>query len=616
MTDARTTLRLRRGIATKWLLTGVAGLAIGLGGFAFLGRGEPKDQAAIATADRTAAQVMSFEITSIAGGELEARNKVEIRSPLDRESAIVQIVAEGARVKKGDLLIQLNAEEIQEKIDAQTTRVRQARAEKVNAQNSYDIQVVENANKLRQAQMDVEVARLALDQWRYGDDTSKRQEMDLGVQRATVELERLAQRYAKSQELVAEEFLSKDEMDRDETAYIQAISEYQKAVLAKETYASYESPKDEKTKTADVEKALSELERAKLNNVSELEIKESKRDIQASEYQQAEVLLAKLVAQFENATIRAPQDGLVVYATSLEQGRNGRSEGPLQIGQRVFSNQLLIILPDTSEMVASVRVHESIAGRIRPGMPVNVKVDAAGGRTFAGQVDSIGVMAESGGWRDPNLREYTVRVALETGGAELKPAMRCEARIILDRVADALTVPVQGVFSDGPVRYVYEASGSKFIRVPVRLGRRSDTFAEIKAGIEPGRIVLLREPGAGEVISAPWSGPALTLAGYKTDDKGQVIAEGGGGFAMPGAGERRDGGEQRQPRSEGEGRGSGRSNQPAASEANTAQRTPATQPKVAAAEAPATKGEPGTESTTEAAEQGKDSTTATEASKS
>lgn len=606
--------RARRGLAAKWVLIAAAGAVVAVGSIVIVAKGSGgADQALIATADRTAAQTISFDITSTAGGELEARNKVEIRSPLDRESTIVQIVAEGIRVKKGDLLIQLNAEEIQEKIDAQTTRVRQARAEKVNAQNSYDIQVVENSTKLRQAELDVDVARLTLDQWRYGDDASMRQEMDLAVQKATVELERLAQRYAKSQELVAEEFLSKDEMDRDETAYIQAISEYQKAALAKITYTNFESPKDEKTKLSDVEKAVSELERVKLNNVSELEIKESKRDIQASEFQQAEQLLAKLNTQFENATIKAPQDGLVVYSTSLEQGRGrgGGGEGPLQIGQQVYSNQLLMILPDTSEMVASVRVHESIAGRISPGMPVDVKVDAAGGRVFAGTVESIGVMAESGGWRDPNLREYTVRVALDTAGAELKPAMRCEARVIMDRVEDAVGVPTQAIFSDGAVRYVYEARGSKFTRVPIRIGRRSDTFAEVKAGIEPGRIVLLREPSAGEVISEPWNGAALTLAGYKTDDKGQVLAE---GASPEGAGPRpqrpastnrggRPGGPEngRPANAEGANRSSKEPAKPAAEVAVAKEGEAKTPAETTPAKEPATEAVPATESTTEKA---------------
>jgi hypothetical protein len=191
-------------------------------------------------------------------------------------------------------------------------------------------------------------------------------------------------------------------------------------------------------------------------------------------------------------------------------------------------------------MIASIRVHESLAGRIRPQMEVQVKVDAAGGKVFPGTVESIGVMAETGGWRDPNLREYTVRVAIDVGEEQLKPSMRCEARVIIDSVPETLTVPVQAVFTDGPVRFVYQARDKRFHRVPVKLGRRSDTVAEILAGLKEGEPVLLREPTAGEIITEPWSAPQLQLAGYQLGPNGEPLGAAGseGGPRRPAGGQR------------------------------------------------------------------------------
>jgi HlyD family secretion protein len=485
------------------------------------------------TADRFAAAQKAFEITTTANGELEARNKVEIRNPMERESTILEVIPEGVRVKKGDVLIKINAEDLLTKLEEEQAKVKSELAQKVSAENAYEIQVNENNSKLRQAELDLDVARLTLNQWKEGDDKSKRQEGDLAVQRATVELERLADRYLKSQELCDQEFLSRDERDRDEVGYIEAISDFQKAVLARETYLLYESPKDEKSKLSLVEKADSELKRVRLNNQIELQDKGSKRDIAIDQHRAAERRLQRLQDQYNSATILAPQDGLVVYGTSVDRNRWGETEGPLQIGQRISPNQLLFILPDTSEMVAAIRVHESLAGRIRPGMPCNIKVDAAGGAVFGGRVESIGVMAETGGWRDPNLREYTVRIAMDIGDSQLKPSMRCEARVIIDSVASTLTVPVQAVFSDGPVRFVYQSRDTKFTRVPVKLGRRSDTTAEILAGLTEGDQVLLREPTPGEIISQPWDVAQLEAAGYKLGADGKPIGNEGG--SRPGA---------------------------------------------------------------------------------
>jgi len=485
--------------------------------------GSGDDGGGLMTADRVGAQRKAFDISTTANGELEARNKIEIRNPMERESTILEIIPEGVRVKKGDMLIRINAEDLLTKIEDEQAKVKSALAEKVSAESAYEIQVNENNSKLRQAGLDLEVATLALNQWREGDDRSKRQELDLEVQRATVELERMADRYRKSQELCDQEFLSRDERDRDEVSYIKAISEYETALLDRETYLNYGSPKEEKTKISEVEKAESELERVRLNNQIELQDKGSKRDIKIDQFRAAERRLERLQEQYDSATIRAPQDGLVVYGTSVERDRWGGSEGPLQIGQRVNPNQLLFILPDTSEMVAAIRVHESLAGKIKAGMTANIKVDAAGGAMFTGKVESIGVMAETGGWRDPNLREYTVRIAMEIGEAQLKPSMRCEARVIIESVAQTLTVPVQAVFSDGPVRFVYEERGTKFGRRPIKLGRRSDVTAEVLGGIDDGSIVLLREPTPGEVISEAWDVKQLTDAGYPVGEDGKLI---------------------------------------------------------------------------------------------
>jgi hypothetical protein len=209
------------------------------------------------------------------------------------------------------------------------------------------------------------------------------------------------------------------------------------------------------------------------------------------------------------------------------------------VGRKVYPQETLIVLPDTSVMVAAVKVHETLAGRIKPGMAATVKIDAYPGRVFTGEVDSIGVMAESQGrWMDPNRREYTIKIALDkpeaSGGAagagsdvSLKPAMRCEATLTLGRVDDARTVPLQAVFADEAVKFVYTPQAGKYARVPVQVGRRSDTTAEITAGLDEGQRVLVREPSAGEVLRTPWDAAQLTLVGLRLGSDGKPVPVGG-----------------------------------------------------------------------------------------
>jgi HlyD family secretion protein len=534
------TVQNRRGAATTWVVVGLvlaAGAAVGIYALSDGAQGENGGTVTSVssrnsgTADIVRAQRQAFEISTVANGELDARRRAEYRNPLDQPSTIVDVVPEGARVSAGDLLIQLNVEEIQIKVDEEALRVEAARAELVAATNNVEIQRNENDSRLRQAELKYLLAGLALDQWRDGDVQKKRRELQLDIDRATLELERLAQLYLRSQDLHAEGFLSKDQMDRDEVQYIEAIARFKTSKLSREVYESFEYVKDEKKYLSDVEESRAEINRVRLNSESELANKLAQLENRRRQLFGLETRLAKLERQRDDSTIRAKQDGMVVYATTLDRSMGGGGRGggggdtTLQIGTQVFPNQLLIILPDTTEMMANLRVHESMSGRVRPGQLVHVRVDAAGGVVFEGRVDSISVMAESGGWRDPNLREYVVRVALDVFSDQLKPAMRCEGRIVLDNVAETLTIPVQAIFNEGPVQFVYTPRGSKFVRVPVRIGRRSDTIAEVVRGIDDTARVLVREPSTAEILAEPWSREMLAAAGYQVGEDGRVIPE-------------------------------------------------------------------------------------------
>jgi multidrug resistance efflux pump len=482
------------------------------------------------TADHASASLQSFDIATTVSGELEARNQIEIRSQLERDSAIVQLVPEGTKVKAGTVLIRLNEDEIAEQVQEETLRVETARADLIAAENAYAIQVSKNESDLRKAIVKEELAQLALSQWLEGDMQALVLKNRLAVERAERELQRLSEKLEESRKLFERKYLSADELKQDELKVLEADAALRTARLEEDAYVNFKRPMDEKDKISTMYEAQAEVERVRLNNERELASKEADRNNKSTQMTIRTNKLARLKEQLGNCVIKAPSDGLVVYSTSMERNRWGGNEGPLQIGQKVFPNQLLMALPDTTEMIAAVKVHESLAGRIKPGQPATIKVEAAGGRVFQGKVESIGVLAETGGWRDPNLREYTVRVALDNAedSSPLKPSMRCEGQLVLGRVENALAVPVQAVFNDGAVRYVYTPSGSRFKRVPVALGRRSETVAEITAGLEAGGVVLLREPSPGEVLAGAWDPKALATAGYAIVENGRIVSLNGG----------------------------------------------------------------------------------------
>ncbi|MBC7834117.1 MAG: hypothetical protein H7Y88_03330 [Phycisphaerales bacterium] len=537
--QARRRFMARGRISAKAMV--IAGLVVAAGGVATAvvvsNTGKSEGTMEGGTLDHFTVMKSSFDVMTTSSGELECKNQIEIRNKIEQgQVTIVEIVEEGKMVKKGDLLVRLSDDSIKTQLNEERLSVESSRADAITAEENLRIQVSTNDSNLRQAMLKVELAELDLQKWLEGEVKTRKLELKLGLERAEDELKRLSEKATRSRTLFEEKFLSADELQRDELALKEAQAALEKAVLAERTYEQYEYPKDQKQKNSDVEEAKAEKERVEGKNTSELAAKQADLNNKKEQLKIREDRLAKLNTQLEAATIIAPADGLVVYGSTAEQAKNGwfRGDGPLAIGSQVYQNQLLIVLPDTTEMVATVRVHESLASRIENGQLVNVKVEAAGGRVFTGKVLSKGVLAESGGWRDPNLREYTVKVALDgIDDAALKPSMRCEAEIKLAHVADAVAVPLQAVFNEGPLRYVYMPSGNRYTKKAVKVGRRSDRFIEIVTGAEPGERVLLRQPAAGEVLDKKWTETELASVGMKLDDTGKVVAmaplEGPGG---------------------------------------------------------------------------------------
>lgn len=509
--------RSRRGFTRTIGLVGLVTLAlVGLGiGAASLGRGSASG-ASSADLHRVAQQ--SFDIEIVASGELAALNQTEIRCALENPTSIVKLTPEGTRVSAGDVLVELNSESIKTAIEDELLKVETARSDLIAAQNGYEIQVNENEAATRRAQLKLDLAQIEIRKWEQGDLVKKQEDLALAIDQAQRRLVQRQERYEQSQRLFERGFLASDQLKNDEIAYIDAQASLKTAKSNKWVYDTFELEKRRKQLTSDVEEATAELERIKRQNVSRLASKEAARTNRQRQLQIREERLAKLRGQLENATVVAPTDGLVVYGSTAERSRRGwDNEGPLQIGRTVRPNELLIVLPDTSQMIATVRVHEANAGRVHAGQSTVIRVDAIRDDVFTGTVTEIGVLAEAGGWRDPNLREYTVKILLDDApdAAKLKPSMRCEAEIIVDHVKDAVAVPAQAVFREGPSSFVYTPAQGKYARTDVKVGRHSVQYAEILGGVAPGEEVLLREPGSGEILSGQTE--AATTAGMGTD---------------------------------------------------------------------------------------------------
>ncbi len=445
-----------------------------------------------------------FDVTIPASGELAALNQTDVASRLEARAVITYIIEEGVLVKTGDVLIRLDDKDITTRIKDAEDAVSTADNALVTAISNLDLRKQANRSELDEADLQIYLAELALRAWEEGEVVSTQTRLKLEVQTATKDHERLVDRYEASIDLLKQNFISEDEFKRDEIAMIQAGSRLEQARLAVQVYEDYQHEQDKAKKKSDLKQAedrRSQLEQRHATEIKSLENTAQSRDFQLSSKKER---LADLRRQLELCTISAPQDGLVVYASSLSTGRGmrGGDESPPDVGTELRRNRTVIVLPDTSKMIAAVKVNEALSGRIREGQQAIVFSDAVPDTPLRGEVISVGVLAESGGWRDPNRRDYTVRIQLSDGNdLGLKPSMRCKADIFVAQVNDVLYVPIPAIFRKGAAALVYVPEGSGYEQRRVEVGRSSELYIEVLAGLSEGDHVLLREPSADRVRS-------------------------------------------------------------------------------------------------------------------
>jgi HlyD family secretion protein len=203
--------------------------------------------------------------------------------------------------------------------------------------------------------------------------------------------------------------------------------------------------------------------------------------------------LERLESELEKCTIKAPQDGLVIYANTRSRDR----ETEIKEGLVVKERQVILQLPDLTRMRADVEVHESKVDEITLGMPAIVRVQDL---KFPGVVTSVANRPESN-WFS-TAKKYIVGVRINKNSETLRPGFTAEATIIVSDLKNVIAVPVAAVIEDGEEFICAIRDGEGFERRVVTLGKSDDRFIEIVEGLEEGEQVFLNP---GTVLGASLS---------------------------------------------------------------------------------------------------------------
>lgn len=294
--------------------------------------------------------------------------------------------------------------------------------------------------------------------------------------------------------LFQKDFVTKIELENDELALKRKAINKESAETDIDLYVKYEFPKQAEKLLSDYEESLRKLQRARKLAISKMAQAEATLNSAEARYELQSRKREELKEQIVKCEIRATKPGLVVYG---EGNRSYyRNNDRIEEGATVRERQVIITIPDTTQMTVDVKVHESYVKRVNKGQRARVRVDAFPDIILEGEVFKIGVLPDSQNrWMNPDLKVYSTTILIEGQHDWLKPGMSAEGEIIIETLTDVVMVPLQAISQEKGETVVYLADRGMERRI-VETGSFNTSFIEIKSGLEGGETVALRAPSS------------------------------------------------------------------------------------------------------------------------
>tara|TARA_R110002096_G_scaffold33110_14_gene95841 strand:- start:2593 stop:4713 length:2121 start_codon:yes stop_codon:yes gene_type:complete len=298
-----------------------------------------------------------------------------------------------------------------------------------------------------------------------------------------------------SRSLAAKQFITRNELERDELSYQQAASKVTIAWNDLELLINYTLRSSKIELKQNLANAELEVERVTASNNAERS--NSLFDVEAKqkEWEVATERLQNLEKQIGNSIIYSPGSGLVVYS-KVSRGR-GDSE-PVEEGTSVRERQSIIIIPDNSELMCEIKVQEAMIDKVRVGLPAHISAEVRPNDVLTGRVSYVAPVADSASrWGGNDKKVYTTKVVLDgiNNDDALKAGMKASATIVVETIKSVLTAPIQAVRRDRSVNYVWKRTESGPVAVAVQIGANNQEKVEILSGLVEGDVIFRTPPG-------------------------------------------------------------------------------------------------------------------------
>jgi len=433
-----------------------------------------------------------FRVSIVEAGTLQALRSVTYASAIQSNQAkIVALAPEGKLVQKGDLLILFDAAPFEEEIRRSQAQLAQAQADLAKAREDLKLQVIQNQEDLATARQKVERSDLELKDVQEGKGRLREEEAAAAVANAERELQKAIGALEDLKPLLSEGFITKQELERAEQAVARARDDLTLAQRRRDSLVHFGRPLELSQARSDAtltKESLRQLESAAAYRVQQKQAAIAAAD---SRIQEAASKLALSQQQLARTEVRADVAGIVVYREVFF----GSEQRRPQVGDQVWANQPLLILPDISKMVVETRVRETDIHKVERNQGVKVRVQAYPDLKLTGIVTLVGTLAQEEKERR-GAKFFGVTIQIDGSEPRLRPGMTAQVEIEVEERPRALFVPLQAVFEREGRSVCYVVRRGRLQAQDVVTGPSNQDFVVIDRGLREGDRVALRDPGA------------------------------------------------------------------------------------------------------------------------
>ena len=440
------------------------------------------------------AETGTLRAVVVASGEIAAQKARRILPAIRDTATLSFIVPDGTRVEADEVIARFNTEELQLKIDKITQEIADEEVALQDRTSQVRMQELEGATQLKIAENELGAAQLGVQKFLLSGAGKLSRQAGLDVRTAETELARKKKRMADLEGLLKQGFITEDEVEEGRIDLDSAQVKLETARMELDAVAKFTIPVEGTGVSNLLSKAEVELEKIKSSNETLLLTKRyaaelSKRNLDTKRRQ-----LVEYQEDLKAYEVRAPSKGIVQHGEPEQRW----DRKIWDVGTQIKTGQVLVTMPDVSELSAVLNVPEAEVSRVKPGQEVEITVDALAGKSFKGSIERVAEVANQQGFFSSGVKEFEVRVKL-AGFAGLRPGFSCRAEIVTDTTGTVVHVPIQAVFREGEGYVVYDSRGAAR---KVGVGISSITRVQVIDGIKAGDELLLTRPG-GKASAKP-----------------------------------------------------------------------------------------------------------------